>query len=97
VGAARDKVLAVIAEELAPLVGVNMAQAALRLHCEKLGLSSAELGAPQVDSLLASLAPGLHVFIGKRKTDEAIAKIRATLARPAPVLPPPPERRRSTP
>jgi hypothetical protein len=76
----REQVLNTIIRELAPYVGENMARAAARMHCEKLGFLAPELGAPDVERLLQALAPGLHVFIGRKKTEDALYLIRRALS-----------------
>jgi hypothetical protein len=75
----RDRVLTVIVTELSPLLGQSMAGSAARMHLEKLGIAGSELDEAQVDRLLVALAPGLHVFLGRRSTEQAIAAIRSTL------------------
>jgi hypothetical protein len=78
--ARREQVLSTIMRELAPYVGENMARAATRMYCEKLGFVAAEIAAPDVERLLEALAPGLHVFIGRKKTEDALHLIRRALA-----------------
>jgi hypothetical protein len=77
---ARERVLAVIVAELAPLIGANMARSAARMHCEKLGLTADMWDGPDVEHLLQAFAPGLHVFVGKNKTADALNQIRRALA-----------------
>ena len=66
---------------LAPYVGGNMARAAVEGHAHKLGLLGSELGQAGVDALLDTLSPGLHVFIGREKTAQIVAEIRAAVER----------------
>jgi hypothetical protein len=73
----------VFAEALAPYIGPAMAGASVRGHCEKLGIVEGPVSAAQVQALLAAITPGLHVFVGERKTGEVVERIRAS-------LPPPP-------
>ncbi len=75
----REQVLTTIVRVLGPYVGANMASAATRMHCDKLGLDGTRLEPEEIDRLLDALAPGLHVFIGKKKTEEAMYDIRKAL------------------
>jgi len=72
--------LEIIVRGLAPYVGGNMARAAVEGHAHKLGLRGSELDPSGVDALLDTLSPGLHVFIGREKTVQIVAEIRATIA-----------------
>jgi hypothetical protein len=78
--ARREQVMSTIMRTLAPYVGENMARAATLLHCEKLGFQAPQLSEPDVERLLEALAPGLHVFIGRKKTEDALQRIRQALA-----------------
>jgi hypothetical protein len=75
----REQAVTTIIRSLAPYVGENMARAATLLHCEKLDLGAPELAEEDVERLLKALAPGLHVFIGRAKTEDALDQIRLTL------------------
>ncbi len=72
--------LATIIRELTPYLGATMARAAALTNSEKLGLFAPELTAAQIDQLLDALSPGLHVFLGKKKTEDALHLVRRALA-----------------
>lgn len=71
--------LATIVRELTPYLGANMARAAAHMNCEKLGFLGEELSAREIEQLLDALAPGMHVFIGKKKTEDALSLVRRAL------------------
>jgi hypothetical protein len=79
-GDARERVLAAIVAALGPFVGANMVRSAVRMHAAKLGLGPySAWDAADVDRLLAALAPGLYVFVGRNKTAQALDEIRSAL------------------
>jgi hypothetical protein len=76
--AARSRIVAV----LKPYLGATMAEAATKTHCEKLGLAAGLVTPEQLDALIARLATGLAVFVGREKTTQVVAEIRQALASP---------------
>ncbi len=76
-GARREVLISAIVVELAPDIGESLASAAGRMHLEKLGLMGPFIEGPDIDRVLAALEPGLRVFVGKRNTEQTIARIRA--------------------
>jgi hypothetical protein len=70
-----------VVQAIAPLVGPNMARAAARGHCEKLGLNADQLTPAGVACLVDALAPGLSVFVGRERSNAALAPIRLALER----------------
>lgn len=72
--------LAIVVRELSPYLGANMASAATKMHCEKLGLLAPQLTSADVERLLDALVPGLRVFLGKDKTEDALYLVRKALA-----------------
>lgn len=69
-----------VVRALAPLVGPNMARAAARGQCEKLGLDAERLSPAGLARLVDALEPGLHVFVGRERAAGALAPIRRALA-----------------
>jgi hypothetical protein len=76
----RQQVLSIVVRELAPYLGANMARSATKMHSEKLGLLAPELSATDIERLLDALVPGLRVFLGKDKTEDALHLVRKALA-----------------
>jgi hypothetical protein len=76
----RQQVLSIVARELAPYLGANMARSATKMHSEKLGLVAPELTEMDIERLLEALVPGLRVFLGKDKTEDALHLVRKALA-----------------
>jgi hypothetical protein len=75
----RHRVVSIVVRELTPYLGANMARSAAKMHCEKLGLLAPELREADVERLLDALAPGLRVFVGKERTDDALYLVRKAL------------------
>jgi hypothetical protein len=82
-GTRREEVLSAIVRELGQYVGASMAGASARMHMEKLRLG-AVLSAAELNRLLDALAPGLHVFLGRRKTEDVVYLIRKALLEGSP-------------
>ncbi len=80
----RQAVLDAAQAELAPAIGRTMAGAAVRAHCEKLGLDGGALTAEQLGKLLDRLALGLVVFVGRGNAEKIRDRIRARLAPASP-------------
>ena len=75
----RDVVLSAVVRVLAPLLGASMASASARMHMDKLGFTALRLERAEVERLLDALGPGLNVFLGRRKTEEALLDIKRAL------------------
>jgi hypothetical protein len=75
--------LETLVRALTPLVGPNMARSAARGQCEKLGLVAEKLTPADMARLVDALAPGLRVFVGRERTDGALAPIRRALGQGA--------------
>ena len=80
--AARERVLATVVHVLSPYVGATMAGASVRGLCQKLALDGARLDRSQVETLIDSLAPGIHVFVGKEKARALVHEIWTALDAP---------------
>lgn len=74
--ASRQDIVARFSAVLAPYLGAAMAGSSLRGQCDKLGIAEGPVSPDQLDALLASLRPGLHVFVGEAKTAEIIRALR---------------------
>lgn len=75
--------LETVVTALGPLVGPNMARSAARGQCEKFGLDAANLSPGDLARVIDALAPGLRVFVGRARTDAALAPLRRALGRDA--------------
>lgn len=73
--ATKDQVIAILVRALSPYVGATMAGASVRGLCARLVSDGAYLGRAQVQTLIDSLTPGLHVFVGKEKTQVVVREI----------------------
>jgi hypothetical protein len=73
--ATKDQVIAILVRALSPYVGATMASASVRGLCDRLVFGRSQLGRAQVETLIESLAPGLHVFVGKEKTRVVVSEI----------------------
>ena len=74
----KESAVARIANVLQPYLGKTMAEASLKAHWDKLGIGG-QLSAAQLDALLARLASGLAVFVGRDKAQAVVAEIRAAV------------------
>ena len=68
----------IVVATLAPYLGENMARAAVRGQRDKLKLGP-DLPGRELDLLLEAMGPGLSVFVGREKTKEIAAAIRAAV------------------
>ncbi len=65
---------------MAPYLGENMARAWVRAHCQKLGIEEGEVTREKAEALLAKLATGLSIFVGREKSAAIVGEIRRSLA-----------------
>ena len=75
-----EAVLETGARIMAPYLGENMARASVRAHCQKLGIDGGEVTREKAEALLAKLATGLSVFVGREKGAAIVGEIRQALA-----------------
>jgi hypothetical protein len=73
------EVIDTLVRVLSPYVGENMARAAVRSQTDKLGLAAGRLSPADVDRLLAAIAPGLGVFVGRDKTEKILDEARTAV------------------
>jgi hypothetical protein len=74
---ATSKALDVIRVALAPYIGRTMAEASLRMHCERLGIrSEGTLGSDDLERLIGRLSGALTVFVGAQTAATLLATIR---------------------
>jgi len=74
----KQEVVDLVVANLSRYLGTTMAEASARMQCEKLGLGATVTEA-DIEALLSRLANGLHVFVGREKTDLALDEIRVAL------------------
>jgi hypothetical protein len=72
-------VVETIIKVLSPYLGESMARASTHGVCEKLGLQGEVLSREQTDALVAKLASGLRVFVGREKAAQVVEEIGRSL------------------
>jgi hypothetical protein len=72
----KTEVLDALAAVLSPYLGQTMARASAQTHCEKLGVRGDTISAPEVDALVAKLASGLNVFVGRERAVGVLDEMR---------------------
>ena len=65
-----------VVKVLSPYVGETMARASAHAHCRNLGIADGEISREQADQLVAKIAHGLAVFVGREKSALIVAEIR---------------------
>jgi hypothetical protein len=79
---AHEDVIEAIVKAVAPYLGENMARAATRDQCRKLGLEpETELGPEQLNGLLERLGKGLNLFVGRDQASRLVEQLRRDLSR----------------
>ena len=71
-----NTILLKIAEVITPYIGAMMARSSVDMYCKRLGIDGT-IDHGQLNELLRQLALGLAIFIGRDKTDNVMAEIRA--------------------
>jgi hypothetical protein len=71
-----------VVDVLAPYLGANMAKTSVALQLKKIAPSDELLTPAQVDQLIDKLRPGLAVFIGGARADEAVASMKRAVGEP---------------
>jgi hypothetical protein len=72
-----SRAMEVIAGVLTPYIGRTMAEASLRMHCERLGIGrDGAIGIDDLERLIARLSGALSVFVGAQTADTIVASIR---------------------
>jgi hypothetical protein len=64
---------------LSPYLGETMARASTRGVCEKLGIRGESMTPQEAEALVAKLASGLSVFVGREKASQVVEEIRRSL------------------
>lgn len=77
--ATKDQVIAILARAISPYVGATMAGASVRGVCARLAVDGAVLDRVQIQTILDALGPGLHVYVGKEKTQNVVREIWSAL------------------
>jgi len=75
----RAEVTRSLVEVLAPLLGVNMATAAVQAQLQKVATGET-LSPAETEALVERLGRGLVVFLGRAKTATVVDSMRAALA-----------------
>jgi hypothetical protein len=70
----------VVVGVMSPYIGETMARSATQAHCQKLGIGDGAVSPEQVETLLAKLAGGLNIFLGREKAAAVVAEARGALA-----------------
>jgi hypothetical protein len=77
---ATSQALDVIRRALAPYIGRTMADASLRMHCERLGIGQGgTIGVDDLERLITRLSGALSVFVGAQTAEQLVASIRQGL------------------
>jgi len=72
----------VMVSVMAPYIGDTMARSATEVHCRKLGVQEATIEPEQIEQVLGRLEVGLHIFLGREKSESVIGLARAALRGP---------------
>lgn len=72
----KAEVLDALAAVLSPYVGETMARASAQAHCEKLGVRGEAISAAETETLVAKLASGLNVFVGRERAAGVLDEMR---------------------
>lgn len=75
----RAAVVSEIVRVLSPYLGATMAAASARAQCEKLGITGDAISPEQFEALIAKLAAGLAVFVGREKSALVAGELRRAL------------------
>jgi hypothetical protein len=68
--------LDVISRALAPYIGRTMAEASLRMHCERLGIGrDGSIDTDDLERLVTRLSGALSVFVGAQTAEQLVASI----------------------
>jgi hypothetical protein len=77
--ATKDQVIAILVRALSPYVGTTMAGASVRGVCGRLAVEGMALDRVRIQTILDALGPGLHVYVGKEKTQNVLREIWSAL------------------
>lgn len=69
----------VMVSVMAPYIGDTLARSAAEVHCRKLGVHGASIEPEQIEQVLGKLEVGLHIFLGREKSESVIGLARAEL------------------
>jgi hypothetical protein len=72
---AKEQLIAILVRAFSPYVGATMAGASARGVCERCAPDMASIDHARVTAIFAELEPGLHVFIGKEKTQQVVHEL----------------------
>jgi hypothetical protein len=78
-----SEAISAVVKVLGPHIGETMARSAAEAHCQKLGIAAAApIDPAQLDALLAKLAGGLNIFLGRDKSRDVIEEVRRAVGAP---------------
>ena len=77
--ATNDQVIAILVRAISPYVGATMAGASVRGVCARLAVDGAAMDRARIQTILDALGPGLHVYVGKEKTQSVLREIWSAL------------------
>ena len=74
-----SEVVATIVRVVSPYVGETMARSAATAHCRKLGITGERMDMSQAEALLAKMASGLNIFMGRERSALIVLELRRAL------------------
>lgn len=78
-GSRTDAVLDALTRTLTPYIGANMARSAVLSQRERLGIDGAAITPEQIEGLIAKVASGLNVFLGRERAAGVVDEMRRSL------------------
>jgi hypothetical protein len=73
--ATKDQVIAILVRALSPYLGTTMAGASVRGVCGRLVHDVTALDRARIQTIIDALGPGLHVYVGREKTEHVVREI----------------------
>jgi hypothetical protein len=71
----REAALATVVRTVTPYLGQTMAQAAVEMHRQKLGIEGAHITAEMLETLVQRISMGLIIFVGRDKADLIVREV----------------------
>jgi hypothetical protein len=72
----KAEVLDALATVLSPYLGETMARASAQAHYERLGVRGDAISTAEIDAVVAKLASGLNVFVGRERAAGVLDEMR---------------------
>ncbi len=76
---AKEQLIAILVRAFSPYVGTTMASASARGVCQRCVPGTPSIDHAGVTAIIAELEPGLHVYIGKEKTQQVVRELWAAI------------------